>query len=534
MVVYPQIRTSADLLNSTIRLQELIPFLQEQQAAACAVVNSTLYNMLPFWHAMKKANIQPIIGLYVNVMFSEHQQLPLILYAKNNEGYQNLLKISSAISIRDDKVLPIRWLQGYAKGCLAVIPIMAEEAKWLAEDHFPYMEQLKETFHVDFYIGISRQPQFLQEEQHAIQWSEKLSAKIIALHESVFIDKKDYFAYKVARAIELGVKVTELPTLQKKDFYLLTREDWQLRFNDQPHWLENAQEVLLSCHVTLSQTALYMPKFPLSPNETAEQLLQQHVYKGLCNRLQVNMLPPQYEERLTHELSIICSMGYADYFLIVEDFMTFARNKGILTGPGRGSSASSLVAYALFITDVDPLQYDLLFERFLNPERITLPDIDIDFVDTKRHEVIEYVAKKYGQQHVAQIITFGTLSAKAVARDVARVLGFEQAFIEQIAKMIPNKQGITLQQAYDDSENLQKWINSDDDKERWFTVAKKLEGLPRNRSTHAAGVILSPVPLVEVVPIEKGHDDIYMTQWTMQEVEHSGLLKMDFLGCAIR
>ena len=223
-------------------------------------------------------------------------------------------------------------------------------------------------------------------------------------------------------------------------------------------------------------------------------------------------------------------MGYADYFLIVEDFMQFAREATILTGPGRGSSASSLVAYALQITQVDPLHYDLLFERFLNPERVSLPDIDIDFLDTRRQEVIQYVAKKYGKQYVAQIITFGTLSAKAVARDVARMFNFDSETLEMISKLIPNKHGITLQQAYDQSDKLREWIASEQIRGKWFNAALKLEGLPRNASTHAAGVVLSPVPLVDVVPIEDGHDGIYLTQWPMQEVEQAGLLKMDFLG----
>ena len=241
-------------------------------------------------------------------------------------------------------------------------------------------------------------------------------------------------------------------------------------------------------------------------------------------------MPNEYVERLHYELQIINEMNYEDYFLIVQDFMKFAKQAGILTGPGRGSSASSLVAYSLFITDVDPLQYGLLFERFLNPERITMPDIDIDFADSRRMEVIQYVAEKYGKNYVSQIITFGTLSAKAVAREVARIFGFESSTLEAISSFIPNKHGITLKEAYAQSQKLREFIQTEEIRKKWFQVALALEGLPRNASTHAAGVVLSPIPLVDIVPIQIGHDDLFLTQWPMKEVEQVGLLKMDFLG----
>lgn len=528
MVVYPQIRTSADLLKSTIRIEALIPFLQQQKAEACAIVNSRLYGLLPFWHEMRKAGIRPVIGLTVNVQFAEEIHLPIILYAQNNVGYRHLLKISSSVAIRKDETLPLRWLAGYAEGCIAVIPVLANKAIWLEQRQF--IEQLQQLFAARLLLGIERLAVSAEREPEAIQLSEHLSLPIMAIHESTFLAKDDHFAYEVARAIDTGVKERLTAHLKLKHRYVLTQDEWQQFFADRPDWLKQTEQVLMSCHVTLEQHETLMPKFPVSNGQTAEQLLYERVLKGLQQRLQSTQIPASYEQRMRHELHVICTMGYADYFLIVEDFMRFAREQQILTGPGRGSSASSLVAYALHITQVDPLQYDLLFERFLNPERITLPDIDIDFVDTKRQEVIQYVANKYGQQHVAQIITFGTLSAKAVARDVARMLEFEQAELEQISKMLPNKPGTMLQDVYNESSSLRQWIQQKPERERWFVTAKKLEGLPRNASTHAAGVVLSPIPLVEVVPIEEGHDQIFLTQWPMQEVEQAGLLKMDFLG----
>ena len=529
-VVYPQIRTSADLLKSTIRIQELIPFLKQQKAEAGAIVNSKLYGLLPFIAAMKEANIHPVIGLYTIVELENDEQLPIILYAKTNAGYKNLLKITSAQSIQPNSAIPLRWLLGYHADCIAIIPIMAAKGSWLHEKHEQVLVQLKATFGQDFYFGIERQPHYVEQEEVAILLAERLQVQIMAIFETLYMQKDDYFSYEVATAIETGVKLHEFVQLdKKKNHYVYTAEEWQQRYEKYPQWLETAERVLKSCHVDLDISIVHMPKFPVPTGETAEIYLKKQVLKGLHARFG-QQIPEAYIQRAKYELDIIILMGYADYFLIVEDFMRYAREQQILTGPGRGSSASSIVAYALQITQVDPLEYDLLFERFLNPERITLPDIDIDFLDTRRDEVIQYVAQKYGRQHVAQIITFGTLSAKAVARDVARMFNFDNETLDMISKLIPNITGTTLQEAYNASSKLREWIAAEDIRGKWFKTALQLEGLPRNASTHAAGVVLSPTPLVEIVPIEEGHENIYLTQWPMQEVEQSGLLKMDFLG----
>lgn len=526
---YPQIRTSADLLKSTIRIEELIPFLQQQKAEACAIVNSKLYGLLPFWQAVKKAGIHPVVGLKVHVHY-ENSTLPVILYAKTNEGYKNLLKITSGISIRDDELLPFRWLLGYSKGLAIVIPILEEEGIWLEEENKEILFQINKTFEVVL-IGISRAGGHVSPfEDKAISISNLLNCSVMAIHECLFLKPEDHFAFEVAEAIQTGIKLSDKKDGSvTSDQYVPTSNQWKEWFNDHPEWIAESSRLLKSCLVQLEHDQTFMPKYPLPEGVLAEDILYEQALTGLKDRLQ-SMPNEAYLDRLRYELSIINSMGYADYFLIVSDFMKFAYDAKILTGPGRGSSASSLIAYALRITQVDPIKYGLLFERFLNPERITLPDIDIDFVDTRRHEVIEYVAKKYGKGQVAQIITYGTLSAKAVARDVARMFNFESETLEMISKLIPNKLGITLEEAYSSSESLRKWIEGEPIRLRWFEAARRLEGLPRNASTHAAGVILSPVPLVEVVPIEKGHDDIYLTQWPMQEVEQLGLLKMDFLG----
>ncbi|WP_107923395.1 DNA polymerase III subunit alpha [Lysinibacillus parviboronicapiens] len=526
--VYTQMHTSADLLKSTIRLEQLIPFLQEQNTQACAIVNSKLYGLLPFCKAMQQANIHAVLGLTVNVQWQE-TVIPVVLYAQTQEGYQHLLKISSAVSIKENEVLPWKWLKGYSAGCLAMLPTSSsleidEWTKVASALHHVFIER--------FYVGIARPAGIVSATETAIsRWCEAEHIQIVATHDSYFLRPEDHFAYEVARAIDQGAKLSEtMLTAHLQGNFAPTKEEMLAWFDDRPQWLETSSVMLASCRAEIPKAQIQMPKYPVPADDTADNLLIKAAFLGLATRLQQNDIPTAYRERLHYELDVICSMGYADYFLIVADFMRFAKENHILTGPGRGSSASSLVAYSLSITRVDPLEYGLLFERFLNPERVTLPDIDIDFVDSKRQTVIQYVAQKYGKANVAQIITFGTLSAKAVARDVARVFGFEAEELEKISKMIPNKPRMTIQRAVAESQNFQAWLAENEYHRRWYEVALKLEGLPRNSSTHAAGIVLSPTPLVNTVPIENGHDDIYLTQWPMGDVEARGLVKMDFLG----
>lgn len=526
--VYTKMHTSADLLNSTIRLEQLIPFLKEQKTQACAIVNSKLYGLLPFCKALQQANIHAVIGLSVNIQWQE-LQIPLVLYAKTQEGYQHLLKISSAISIREDEVLPWKWLEGYAAGCIALLSSndIAEIGNWTE-----VASALKALFGQYLFMGIARPAGMIAEkEQDYVIWCKNESIPLVASQSCYFLRPEDHFAFEVARAIDTGEKCTDIEeSAHLHGYFVPTVDEWSSWFVDCPEWLEASAAMLTGCTAKIPNMPVQMPKFPVPIGETAEKLLVKEAFSGLALRFNQNEIPHVYKERLQYELEIICSMGFADYFLIVADFMRYAKKNHILTGPGRGSSAGSLVAYSLSITQVDPLAYGLLFERFLNPERISLPDIDIDFVDNKRQKVIQYVTHKYGKANVAQIITFGTLSAKAVARDVARVLGFEAETLEKISKWIPNKPGITLQKAVAESHGLQGWLAEDEKHRRWLEVALKLEGLPRNSSTHAAGVVLAPSPLVNTMPIEKGHDDIYCTQWPMGDVEACGLVKMDFLG----
>lgn len=528
--VYPQIVTSSDLLRSLIRLEELIPFLKKQNAKSAAIVNSKLYGVLPFWQLLKNANVHPVIGLSVKVEFNEDKHLPVVLYAKTDEGYRNLMKISSAISVKNTEQLPLKWLKGYRQGLLMLIP--ATDQEWQIDFAEEAIAIGKSIFTPErMYFGVSRPlGRKSEREEWVIEQSMEHGVKITAMHFSHYIAESDAFAYTAALAIRTGRTLAEIGPAQFDDglSFIPSKEEWKEWYTDQSEWLINTEEMLFSCKASPIGEGRHMPKFPLQSGQNAVDELQRLCREGLSER--VPHADREYLERLTYELKTIAQMGYSDYFLIVSDFMKYARRNGILTGPGRGSSASSLVAYTLFITDVDPLKYNLLFERFLNPERVTMPDIDIDFADDRRHEVIQYVAEKYGQHHTAQIITFGTLTAKAAARDSGRIFGFESKDLEQISKMIPSRHSITLKEAYEESGAMKKWIGESEVRKKWFTTALSLEGLPRHASTHAAGVVLSPMPLVEVVPVEAGSEDLYLTQWPMQEVEAAGLLKMDFLG----
>ncbi len=528
--VYSQIVTSADMLKSTIRVGELISFLEQENTKACAITNSKLYGILPFWRALKQTTIHPVIGLTVQVEFSTEDHRPLVLYAENMEGYQNLLKITSSTSLRENETLPLKWLEGYHKGCIGLIPITNDT--WQQDEPMDKVEKLTRIFdHDHLVMGIDRPGGIRNSsEESIISYCKERAIQICATHLSTFVKEEQAFSFEVAKAISTGVKMAdqEKLSLRESKQFLPTNQNFIDWFDDHPEWLQATENMLLSCHVELAYNHFYMPKFPVPEGETAATVLQKSCFEGLRNR--IPDAGDTYRDRLTYELDVITKMGYADYFLIVADYIEFARSKQILTGPGRGSSASSLVAYTLRITDVDPLKFGLLFERFLNPERITMPDIDVDFADYRRQEVIDYVAEKYGANYTSQIITFGTLSAKAVARDVARVFGFSNEELTQISSLIPSKVGITLQGALDQSEALRNFANASQIRQQWMSVAMDLEGLPRNASTHAAGVVLCPEPIVNVAPIEKGNEGLYLTQWPMQEVESVGLLKMDFLG----
>ncbi|MCM3611470.1 DNA polymerase III subunit alpha [Planococcus sp. MERTA32b] len=528
-MVYPCISTSADLLKSTVRLDELFPFLKEQGTSSVAIVNSKLYGVLPFWEACHQAGIHGVLGFSTSIEY-DGQPYPVVLYAQSNKGYGNLLKISSALATRNRKAIPEQWLKAYKEGLICVIP---NSVQWTLTDRNDVFDYTSQLFGGYCYGSVQRPGGNVSDNERGfIEACNRVAMPIMATQEVKYLKKEGAFAYEVASAIGQGLKLSDDQRLQPEhtNAYAPTSEEFKNWFSDRPEWLDAAEQMLLSCKVAIQTNRQLLPVFPLDSQVDKAEYIKKLCLDGLIDRLNVKPVSGDYLARLDYELGVIKSMGYIDYFLIVSDFMKFARNEGIMTGPGRGSSASSLVAYSLQITDVDPLEHGLLFERFLNPERVTLPDIDIDFADHRRHEVVEYVANKYGQARTAQIITFGTLSAKAVARDTARVFGFESEDLDAISKMIPSRPGTTLRSALKENAKLNDWIIAREERKTWFKTALQLEGLPRHASTHAAGVILSPSSLVDYVPIEEGNEGIYLTQWPMGELEAIGLLKMDFLG----
>ncbi|WP_303969315.1 DNA polymerase III subunit alpha [Sporosarcina ureae] len=526
-LMYPQIVTGADLLRGIVKLDELAPLLQKRGASSAAIVNSKLYGVRSFSKMLAKYGIRPVIGLSVTLEVEDHEVL-VYIYAQNETGFSNLMKMSSAISTRDEENLPLNWLQAYREGCI-IICAMTDSSWANARDLHVLQLVAEKDSNASTFIGIGRPGGGAHtEEASIIQLSEESRLPIAACQETRFLHKEDFQAYEVATAIRKGYKLndSQKPPNRYRQAYLPQREELVNWFGDHPEWLQTTEDIMDSCVVTIQKEDFLMPKFPVADSQAPISLLEQNCRKGLQARFQ--SLPEEYEQRLHYELSIIDQMGFTDYFLIVEDYVRYAKTEGILVGPGRGSSAGSLVAFALGITEVDPIKYGLLFERFLNPERVTMPDIDIDFADNRRTEVVNYVANTYGKQYAAQIITFGTLSTKAVARNVARVLDFTPEEVRFMSNELNS--GRSFKETIIQSKKLRDWIQVEPRRELWRQAAERLEDLPRNASTHAAGVVLAAKPLVHYVPLQIGSDEVFLTQWAMKDVEEVGLLKMDFLG----
>ncbi|WP_456273769.1 DNA polymerase III subunit alpha [Bacillus sp. AK031] len=538
--VHLQVSSAFSLLSSTASIKTLVQKAVQSNYRALAITDhNVMYGVVPFYKECMKNGIKPIIGLTADVMSElAETSYPLVLLAKNETGYRNLLKISSVIGTKSPEGIPYRWLKGYGEGLIGITPgIKGEIEQHLLSGDVDKAEavlvKMQEVFGKEsFYLSL--QDHGLPEESMIKEKTERLKQKFgirqVVTNDVQFTEKEDAFAHECLLAIRDGVKLSddERETLANDHYYFKSKEEMLNLHGDDVDALENTIKIANDCHVEIAFHQNLLPKYPLPEGESADRYLQQVCLNGVKDRGLENK--EEYAERLKYELSVIQKMNFSDYFLIVWDFMKFARDQHILTGPGRGSAAGSLVAYVLKITDVDPIRHGLLFERFLNPERISMPDIDIDFPDYRREEVIEYVHKKYGDLHVAQIITFGTLAAKAALRDTARVFGFNSKELEQLSKFVPSRHGLSLKAAYEDSADFRDFINESQHKQRLFQTALKLEGLPRHASTHAAGVIISEKPLVDLIPIQAGQGSAHLTQYPMEILEEIGLLKMDFLG----
>jgi DNA polymerase III subunit alpha len=539
--IHLHVYSAYSLLTSTATVEQLVQDAKAKGFSALALTDrNVMYGTVAFYKECLKKSIKPLLGLTVDVAseLSEKESFPLVLLAKNNQGFQNLMKISSAVQTKSPEGIPVKWLRHYASGLYAITPGNKGEI----ESYLMNGEQDKAIEALELYKKLFGSGQFyLSLQNHGLPEQRELMLQLAALGQKTdtplaatnqvhYLDKEDSFAHECLLAIKNGDKLSDdgRERLESDEFFLKTAAEMGELFSEYPEALENTLLIAENCNVMLDFESRHLPKYPVEKGQSADELLEVQCFKGLKERY--GHPSNEHIARLKYELSVIKKMKFSDYFLIVWDFIKYAKEKGILVGPGRGSAAGSIVSYVLSITDVDPIEHDLLFERFLNPERITMPDIDIDFPDNRRDEVIEYVASKYGELHVSQIATFGTLAAKAAVRDVGRAFGLNTKELDRLSRLVPSRLGITLGQAIKESDGLRGFMEESHKNKRIIETAIKLEGLPRHTSTHAAGVVISEQPLTNVVPIQSGQGSVFLTQYSMDHLEEIGLLKMDFLG----
>ncbi len=553
MFVHLHVHTEYSLLDGAARISRVVEKAQKLGMPAVAITDhGSMYGVLEFYKAAKQKGIKPLLGCEVYVApRSRFQKEPgrddfkyhLLLLAKNMQGYRNLMKLVTAGYLegfyykpRVDKEL----LSKYNEGLIALSACKAGEIPELllsGEEEKALQTALwyRDNFGPgNFYLELQEHGLPDQKELNLklLKLGEKAGIPLVATNDVHYLERSDAAAHDVLLCIQTGKNVEETNRLkfEGSEFYFKDTEEMKETFSTFPaEVLENTLKIAAEVELEFSFDRMYLPSYDLPPSyQDAGEYLRALCYKGLTKKYP--QLTTALKERLDYELDVINKMGFAGYFLIVWDFVRFAHENGILVGPGRGSAAGSLVAYALSITNIDPLRYGLLFERFLNPERVTMPDIDIDFCYERRDEVIRYVVDKYGEDRVAQIITFGTMAARLAVRDVGRALNFSYGETDRIAKMIPFEPGMSIDKALEMNKDLAELCRSDKRFRLLLDTSRAVEGLPRHSSTHAAGVVISGDPLVEHVPLQKTADNIIVTQFPMNTLEELGLLKMDFLG----
>ncbi len=548
--VHLHLHTEYSLLDGACRLDDLFARLKAVGQTAVAITDhGVMYGVVDFYKKALEAGIKPIIGCEVYVApHSRHDRVRevegnythLVLLCENNRGYQNLMKMVSAgftegfySKPRVDKAL----LEQYHEGLIALSACLAGEipralqrgdfagarasAEWFAEVFGPE----------HFYLELQDHGLPEQAEVNAglLRLSKELSIPLVATNDVHYLAPEDFMLQKVLISIQTAKTVDEdNPLLPKRnEFYLKSGEEMAALFLACPEVIENTARIAERCSVTLEFGKIKLPYFDIGDQDHLTYF-RTLCYDGL-HRIYGANPDPALIDRLEYELSVIDKMGYTDYYLIVGDYVNYAKSQGISVGPGRGSGAASLCAYCIGITGIDPIKYNLIFERFLNPERVSMPDFDIDFCYIRRQEVIDYVIRKYGADHVAQIVTFGTMAARAAVRDVGRALGYPYAFCDRVAKMIPHNLGITIDRAMGEGSELRAAYDADPEVKALIDMARKAEGMPRHASTHAAGVVITDRPVTDYVPLSKNEDAV-VTQYTMTALESLGLLKMDFLG----
>ena len=547
------VHTEYSLLDGSSKIKELPARAKELGMDSLAITDhGVMYGVIDFYRACKAVGIKPIIGCEVYVApgsrfdkeavgQGDDRYYHLVLLAENNTGYSNLMKIVSRGFTEGFYYKPrvdYEVLTEYHEGIIALSACLAGEvARDITRNN--YEEAKKAALYYQEIFG--KDNFFLELQDHGIpaqrlvnqelmRMSRETGIQLVCTNDIHYTYAEDAEAHDLLLCLQTGKKVTDEDRMRYEggQYYCKSPEEMAQLFPYAPQALENTYKIAQRCEVEIEFGKTKLPKYEVPEGYDSWTYLLHLCNEGLVKRY--GNEAETHRERLDYELGVIKRMGYVDYFLIVWDFINYAKQNGIAVGPGRGSGAGSIVAYSLSITDIDPIRYNLLFERFLNPERVSMPDIDVDFCFERRQEVIDYVVRKYGKDKVVQIVTFGTLAAKAVIRDVGRVLDMPYADVDRVAKLVPNELGITLDKALKESQDFKAMYESDESVKHLIDMARRLEGLPRNTSMHAAGVVICQKAADEFVPLSRGGDGTITTQYTMTTLEELGLLKMDFLG----
>ena len=546
------VHTEYSLLDGSNKIKEYVDRVKELGMDSAAITDhGVMYGVIDFYRAARAAGINPILGCEVYVApgsrfdreagSGEDRYYHLVLLAENNQGYSNLMKIVSKGFVEGFYYKPrvdLQLLEKYHEGIIALSACLAGEvARFLTRGMYEDAKAAALRYQDIFGKGNF----FLELQDHGIPEQQNVNQQLLKMHRETGIDlvatndvhytlAEDAQPHDVLLCLQTGKKLADQDRMRYEggQYYVKSPEEMERLFPYATEALENTHKIAQRCHVEIEFGVTKLPKFGVPDGYTSWEYLNELCFKGLEERYQP--VTEELKERLNYELTTIRNMGYVDYFLIVWDFIKYARDHDIMVGPGRGSAAGSLVAYTLGITQLDPIRYDLLFERFLNPERVSMPDIDVDFCFERRQEVIDYVRRKYGDDCVVQIVTFGTLAARGVIRDVGRVMDLPYAQVDTIAKMIPQELNITIDKALQMNPEFKKVYEEDKEIHELIDTAKRLEGLPRHTSMHAAGVVISQKDVSEYVPLSRASDGSIVTQFTMTTLEELGLLKMDFLG----
>lgn len=545
------VHTEYSLLDGSIKIKDLIKRTKELGMDSIAITDhGSMFGVIQFYKEAKKNGIKPILGSEVYVAMDKYtdrepkdkSQYHLILLAETNEGYGNLMKIVSEAYVNGFYYKPRidhDILKKYSKGIIALSACLGGEIpRHILNNNISKAKEIaleyKEIFGENNFFLELQDAGMEEEEQRIVnrelvKISKELSIPLVATNDIHYLRREDAVVHDVLLCIQTGKTVDEEDRMKfpTNEFYLKTPEEMINIFSDQMEAIENTALIAERCNVELDFDTLHLPEYNVPEGFTNKEYLKYLILKGLKERY--GSISQEVNNRFKYEFNTIVEMGYVDYFLIVWDFIKFAKDNEIMVGPGRGSAAGSIVSYALGIIDIDPLEYGLIFERFLNPERVSMPDIDIDFCYERREEVIQYVVDKYGEDRVAQIVTFGTMAARGAIRDVGRAINMAYGQVDYIAKQIPMALGMTIEKALEINKTLKKSYDEDEEVKNLIDLAKAVEGLPRHTSTHAAGVVISKEPVTNYVPLLRNGDAI-TTQFNMIELEELGLLKMDFLG----